>query len=73
MEIILGAAVAGLFSLVTALINRRGNRKTLGELQPNGGGSMRDLLDQVAARQIRQGSQLCRLEEKVDQHIGEHS
>jgi hypothetical protein len=33
---------------------------------------MRDLLDQVAARQIRQGDQLDAIETKMDDHLRDH-
>jgi hypothetical protein len=64
MEIVVGAIVAGAATVITALINRRGNKATLEELKPNSGSSMRDEVRLVLKHVVA-------LDEKVDRHIRE--
>lgn len=52
MEILAGALIAGVSAVLVAWLNNRRGKATLAELRPNGGTSMRDLLDRVAEKQL---------------------
>lgn len=63
------ALVLGALALGTALLNylktRKVHKRVDHEFTPNGGSSARDLLEQIATEQIRQGRRL-------DEHLQDH-
>ena len=64
----LGAVAAGLNYLRTRKIDKRVSH----EFSNNGGSSARDLLDRIAAEQIRQGESIDLVSEQMAAHLRDH-
>ena len=59
-------------ALVSGSITWAATRRSRHELKPNGGGSLKDQLTHIAAKQDEQGDQIDYVLKRLDDHIDYH-